>query len=172
MKAKLKNSFNIHFLFIFLLCCSCKPATNPSFSYADGPKYYEVTKVVDGDTFWIDDGTAKGIKVRLIGIDAPESRKSFKKQVGYFGKESKNYLTNLLKGKKVKLEFDVDKLDQYGRTLAYAYTENGTFVNADLLKNGFAIIMTIPPNIKYADRFYILQQKARETKKGLWRINP
>ena len=105
----------------------------------------------------------------MIGIDAPESRKSFKKQVGYFGKESKNYLTNLLKGKKVKLEFDVDTHDQYGRMLAYAYTENGIFINVDLLKNGFAIIMTIPPNVKYADQFFALQQKARETKKGLWK---
>ena len=172
MNANLITLFNFHLLFLFLFCSAPKPATDSNFVFAEAPKYYKVTKIVDGDTFWIDDGTAKGIKVRLIGIDAPESRKTFKKQMGYFGKESKNHLTNLLKGKKVKLEFDVDTHDQYGRMLAYAYTENGIFINADLLKNGFAVIMTIPPNVKYADQFLELQQKARETKKGLWKINP
>ena len=88
------------------------------------------------------------------------------------GKESKAYLIKLLKGKKVKLVYDVDPLDQYVRTLAYAYLENGKFVNAELIKNGYAIIMTIPPNIKFADHFYKLQQKARESKKGLWKISP
>lgn len=168
----MKAQFNLPLFIVLFLSCSCKPAPETSYAYDDTQSYFEVKKVVDGDTFWVDDGSAKGMKIRLIGIDAPESRKSFKKQVGYYGKESRAYLTNLLKGKKVKLEFDVDTLDQYGRTLAYAYTENGIFVNAELLKNGFAIIMTITPNVKYAEEFYKIQQKARQTKKGLWNVNP
>jgi micrococcal nuclease len=129
-----------------------------------------VTKIIDGDTFWADNGTEKGIKIRLIGVDAPESRKTFKKEVGYFGKEAKEYLKNLLTDEKVKLEFDVTKTDQYGRTLAYVYLEDGTFVNAELVKNGFAMVMTVPPNVKYADLFLKLQQDARETNRGLWNI--
>ncbi len=162
-------------IFIFLLslflCCSCDTATQSTHVF-NAPVFFPIKKIVDGDTFWVDDGTAKGIKIRLIGIDAPESRKSFKKEMGVYGKEAKMYLTQLLKGKKVRLVYDVDLLDQYGRTLAYAYLEDGTFVNADLIKNGFAIILTIPPNVKFADHFYELQQEARTTKKGLWSVSP
>src|SRR5215204_3847549 len=77
---------------------------------------YSVSKVVDGDTFWVNDGSAKGKKIRLIGVDAPESRNTGKKKVGYFGKESKKYLGTMLTGKKVTLKFDVDPIDRYGRT--------------------------------------------------------
>jgi hypothetical protein len=82
-----------------------------------------VTRVVDGDTFRADDGTLNGLNVRLIGLDAPETRKSERKEIGYFGKESKYYLKQLLTGKKVRLEYDVAKYDQYGRTLAYVFLE-------------------------------------------------
>lgn len=128
-----------------------------------------VTKVVDGDTFWADDGTSKGLKIRLIGIDAPESRKTFKKEVGYFGKEAKTYLTNLLSGKSVRLEYDLNRTDQYGRTLAYVYLEDGTFVNAELVRNGYAMTLTVPPNVKFADEFVKLQEDARENNRGLWK---
>jgi micrococcal nuclease len=132
---------------------------------------FAVKKISDGDTFWIYNGTDEGEKIRLIGVDAPESRNVFKKKQGYFGTEAKEYLTNLLKGKHVKLEYDVDHTDQYGRTLAYVYLEDGTFVNADLVKNGYAQIMTVPPNVKFADEFVKLQQEARENNRGLWNIS-
>ena len=130
--------------------------------------FFSVTKVVDGDTFWIDDGSEKGLKVRLIGVDAPESRNTGNKVKGYYGKEASEYLTRLIGGRKVRLEYDVDTLDQYGRTLAYVYLEDGTFVNADLLKNGYAMIMTVPPNVKYVDYFLKISRKARRKEKGLW----
>jgi len=142
--------------------------TDSSASIQDG--FLLVTKVVDGDTFWADDGTSKGLKIRLIGIDAPESRKTFKKEVGYFGKEAKTYLTNLLIGKSVRLEYDLNRIDQYGRTLAYVYLKDGTFVNAELVKNGFAMTLTIPPNVKFADEFVKLQEEARENNRGLWKV--
>ncbi|MEO7176090.1 MAG: thermonuclease family protein [Saprospiraceae bacterium] len=130
---------------------------------------FAVKKISDGDTFWIYNGTGEGEKIRLIGVDAPESRNVFKKKQGYYGKEAKVYLTNLLKGKHVKLEFDVDRLDQYGRTLAYVYLIDGTFVNEALVKNGYAMVMTVPPNVKYADLFLKLQIEARENNRGLWK---
>lgn len=134
----------------------------------DKPKYYVVSKVVDGDTFWVNDGTEKGMRVRLIGVDAPESRNTGKKKVGYFGKESKAYLQKLLTGKKVRLEYDVGKKDRYGRALAYVYLQDGTFVNAALIRQGYAMVMTVPPNVKFADLFTRLQQEARKNNKGLW----
>ena len=75
----------------------------------------------------------------------------------------------MLSGKNVKLVCDVDSLDQYGRTLAYVYLEDGTFVNADLMRNGYAMLMTIPPNVKFADEFLKLQKEARENNRGLWK---
>lgn len=131
------------------------------------PGLSKVTKVVDGDTFWVNDRGVR-IKIRLIGIDSPESRNAFKKRVGYFGKEAKVYLNNLLMDKLVRLEYDVDRTDQYGRTLAYVYLQDETFVNADLVRKGYAVIMTVPPNVKFAEEFVKLQQDARENRRGLW----
>lgn len=151
------------------LDCSSKSGKRNTSSTAE---YLEVTKVVDGDTFWADNGSNKGVKIRLIGVDAPESRKVFKKEVGYYGKEAKDYLKQMITGKKVRLISDVDLLDQYGRTLSYVYLEDGTFVNAELIKNGYAMIMTVPPNVKHSETFFKLQREARESNKGLWGIEP
>lgn len=160
-----------HLLFaiLFLSFCSLNISCNSEGSKEILDGYLSVTKVVDGDTFWVDDGSVKGEKIRLIGVDAPESRKTFKKEVGTFGKEAKEYLTKLLKGNSVKLEFDITRNDQYGRTLAYVYLQDCTFVNADLVKNGYAMVMTVPPNVKFADEFVKLQQEARENNRGLWK---
>lgn len=131
-------------------------------------QYLLVTKVVDGDTFWVDDGSERGLKIRLIGVDAPESRNVFKKVAGYYGNESKQFMTTLIDGKKVRLVYDVDHHDQYGRTLAYVYLKDGTFVNAELVKKGYGMVMTVPPNVKYADKFLQLERKARKRNRGLW----
>ena len=109
-------------------------------------------------------------KIRLIGIDAPESYnvgKKFRKE--YFGKEAKVFATNLLKNKKVKLTFDVQKTDRYGRILAYAYLENGVFLNQYLVENGFAVVATFPPNVKFVEVFTKAEKSARNKKLGLWK---
>lgn len=138
-------------------------AKNNSTSYI----YYPIKKFVDGDTFWIDDGTSKGKKIRLIGVDTPETRHP-KKGVEYFGKEASNYVKNLLAFNKVRLEFDIEKKDRYGRLLAYVYLEDGTFLNANLVENGYAQVSTYPPNVKYADYFLKLERHARNNNLGLW----
>lgn len=139
-------------------------------SFVPHSNTYTVHKVVDGDTFYCTDQNNDELKVRLIGIDAPETRNRFKKKKGYYGEEAKDYLTALILDKEVKLEYDVNKYDQYNRILAYAYTVDNTFINAELIKSGFARIMTIQPNSKHADLFYNLQIEARNNKKGLWAI--
>lgn len=131
-------------------------------------QYLPVTKVVDGDTFWVKRSNGKEEKIRLIGVDAPESRKTGNKDVGYYGKEAKAYLEKLLLGKSVRLEYDVSRTDRYKRTLAYAYLQNGTFLNEHLIQEGYAMTLTVPPNVKYAERFAKLQAEARQKKKGLW----
>lgn len=147
---------------LFLLA-SCSSGRNPA-----EVDFLTVTRVIDGDTFWGTDKDLRTVKVRLLGIDAPESRRSAHKEVGYYGKESEEYLKKLLSGMNVRVEYDVERFDQYGRTLAYVYLDNGTFVNADLVKRGYARVMTFPPNVKHADEFVRLQRIARRKKAGMW----
>lgn len=137
------------------------------FSYKGEERYVKVQRVIDGDTFVIENGHKKGERVRLIGIDAPETRKTARKEVGYYGQEAKEYLRSMLTGKNVKLVFDVGKKDRYGRLLAYVYLGE-KFVNADLVEQGYAVTYTLAPNVQYADFFVKLERKARESKRGLW----
>ena len=106
---------NVILLIIFVLINS---AHSNRADKKDKYVYYKVRKVVDGDTFWIDDDTPKGLKIRLTGIDAPESRNSGAKEIAYFGREATDYLTRLLSGTRVRLKYDVAQFDMYGRTLA------------------------------------------------------
>ena len=124
--------------------------------------------MVDGDTFWVEDGSPKGLKVRMIGIDAPETRKSQNKEVGYYGAEAKAYLERRLRGQKVCLEYDVDRRDRYGRELTYVYLPDGTFVNAELIRGGYAVLLTIAPNVRHAEEFARLQAEARVERRGVW----
>jgi micrococcal nuclease len=156
------------FPFFILLLLTLSSASQKPEKQNEKLIYYTVTKVIDGDTFWINDGSVKGLKIRFIGIDAPESRNTGQKVKAYYGQESKEYLLRLIGGKRVRLEYDIGHLDRYGRTLAYVYLEDGTFVNAQLVKNGYAVVMTIAPNVKYAETFVKLAREAREKKKGLW----
>ncbi|WP_367330209.1 thermonuclease family protein [Sphingobacterium multivorum] len=129
-----------------------------------------VTKVIDGDTFWVNNGSEK-FKVRFIGIDAPETRNSRGKLKGPYAKEAKEYVRQLTENKWVKLELDVQKKDRYHRLLAYIYLLDGTFLNADLVKSGFAIVDTYPPNVKHTALFVKLQHEAREENRGLWGLS-
>lgn len=124
---------------------------------------FKVVKVIDGDTILLENGE----KVRYIGIDTPETKHP-KKEVEYFGEEAYKINKKLVEGKKVKLEFDVQKRDRYGRLLAYVFVGE-IFVNAYLLKNGYALVYTVPPNVKYQEKFLKLEKFARENKLGLWK---
>jgi len=135
-------------------------------------KYYQVIRVIDGDTFRVDDGSEKGMAVRLIGIDAPETRRTRRKEVGFFAEESGEYLSSLILGKSVRLEFDVDTFDHYHRVLAYVFLRDGTFLNARLLREGYAVVLTVPPNVRYAEQFVKLARRAREKGRGLWAAQP
>ena len=169
MKLKFLKYLLYTFLIFISVSCQIRDVSIDLLSQQEPDDFLTVAKVVDGDTFWADNGTEKGLKVRLIGIDAPEARRVFNKEVGYYGPEAKVYLTKLLANKKVRLVSDVDPLDQYGRTLSYVYLEDGTFVNAELIKNGYAVLMTIPPNVAFADHFAGLQREARNSLPGLWK---
>jgi len=125
--------------------------------------YYAISKVIDGDTIRLENGET----VRLIGIDTPETVHP-SKAVEYYGKEATDFTRMMIEGKQVRLEFDVQKRDKYNRLLAYVYLEDGTFLNAELVKEGYANVSTYPPNVKYADLFAKLQKEARDNNRGLW----
>ncbi len=136
-----------------------------------------VVRAVDGDTLKLENGE----RVRLIGIDTPEVYESSKlyrdskksgqdiKTIQALGKRSSGFTRDLVEGKRVRLEFDVEKRDKYQRLLAYVYLKDGTFVNAEIVKQGYASLMTYPPNIKYVDTFKELYQEARVNNRGLWK---
>lgn len=129
---------------------------------------YKVVSVVDGDTFKII-YNQKEEKVRLIGIDTPESVHADKSKNTKYGKIASEYVKELLKSQNVKLEFDVSSKDKYGRLLAYVYLENGEMLNEKLLKEGYAQMATYPPNVKYVENFKKMQKQARENKVGFWK---
>ena len=158
------SSLGIFIACAVLLLSGCQNSRNGATE-----RYHVVTKVVDGDTFWIDEGTEKGQKIRLIGVDAPETRRSSRKEIGAYGTEAKSFLMKMLLNAEIRLDYDVDPTDRYGRTLAYAYLRDGTFVNAELIEQGYAMVLTVPPNVRFADKFVKLQRKAREERRGLWK---
>lgn len=130
---------------------------------------YHVERVVDGDTIVVSIDN-KNVKVRLIGMDTPESVHPNKEKNTAEGKQASDWVKHLLAGQQVFLEYDVGQTDRYGRTLAYVYlADQKTMVNRLLLEKGLAQTMTIQPNSKYANQFYELQVKAREDKKGFWK---
>lgn len=129
---------------------------------------YSVVRVVDGDTIVVDiDG--EETKVRMIGVDTPESVHADENKNSESGITASQYTKNLLTGQSVYLEYDIDVEDDYGRSLAYVYLDDGTtMVNSLLLQEGMAQTMTIQPNSKYADLFANYQKTAREEQKGFW----
>lgn len=132
---------------------------------SDFPKY-NVVRVVDGDTLVI---SYNGVdeKLRLIGVDTPESVHPDKSKNTEFGNTVSSYSKSQLEGKSVGIEFDVQERDQYGRLLAYIYIGNKMY-NKTLLSKGYASVSTYPPNVKYVDEFTKLQKDARENQVGMW----
>lgn len=124
-----------------------------------------VVSVVDGDTIKVSIN-GKTESVRLIGVDTPETVHPTK-GVQPYGPEASAYTKQRLTGQQVRLEFDAEQRDKYGRLLAYVWLGDEMF-NATLLREGYAQLMTVPPNVKYVDQFTALQQEAREAGRGLW----
>jgi micrococcal nuclease len=120
------------------------------------------TRVVAGDTIVLSNGE----RVRLIGVDIPETKHP-KKPVEYYGKEASAFTKKMVEGKEIRFEYDWQRKDKYGRTLAYIYLMDGTFLNAEIVKQGYGHAYTRFP-FKYLEQFRQYEKEARENKKGLW----
>jgi micrococcal nuclease len=125
-----------------------------------------VSRVNDGDTV---SAVVNGHfeEIRLIGIDAPE--------IGQepWGKIAKRHLTEMFISSswKVTIEYDIEKRDRYGRLLAYLRTRDGRMVNREMLREGYAVVFTLPPNMRYAREFVAAEKRARKRKIGIWSRN-
>ena len=126
-----------------------------------------VIRVVDGDTVDFDIGGTKE-RVRLIGIDTPETKKP-DAPVQCYGPEASAFTESPLpKGTRVHLERDVEARDKYNRLLAYVYLADGTFVNLAIVRGGYAHLLTIPPNVTHADDIVAAARAAEAENAGLW----
>lgn len=133
----------------------------------EGPRvaWAEVIRAVDGDTIEVRlDGEAED--VRYIGVDTPETVKPGT-PVQCFGPQAHHFNARLVGHHRVRLDFDAERRDVYGRLLAYVHLE-GRFVNAELVRRGLARTLTIPPNDRFARRFKRLQTAAARRGRGLW----
>ena len=139
----------IVFLLLFISCSN--------------PQILICARVIDGDTIVLNNGE----KVRLIGVDTPETKHP-QKPVEYYGKEATAFTKKMVSGKVVKLEYNQQRRDKYGRLLAYVYLMDGTFLNAEIIKQGYGHAYTKFP-FKYLEQFKEYEKEARENKRGLWK---
>ena len=144
------------FLLFLLLPSTAIPAQDPH-------TWRLCVRVIDGDTIQLDGKE----NVRLIGVDTPET-KDPRRPVQEFGQEAYEFTRSLAEGKKVRLEYDQTRTDVYRRTLAYVYLEDGTFLNAEIIKHGFGFAYTKYP-FKYMEAFRGYERAAREKEIGLWK---
>jgi micrococcal nuclease len=139
------------------------PAAEPEGRTAEA----QVTRVIDGDTIEVRISGGED-EVRYIGIDTPETVKPGA-PVQCFGPQASTENHKLVDGQRVRLVFDRERRDVYGRLLAYVYTRQG-FVNAQLVRGGYARTLTIPPNTAHAGLFHSLAQDAGRSGRGLWGV--
>ena len=125
-----------------------------------------VVRVVDGDTAEMELAGGRTEGVRFIGVDTPESVAPGE-PVECFGKKASRFTTGLLEGEEVTLRFGAERRDPYDRLLAYVYLD-GNFVNAELVRLGYARTLEIAPNVGFADKLARLQQVAANAGRGLW----
>lgn len=140
-------------------------------------RYWNVRDVIDGDSFFL----TNDIRVNLIGVDAPELINSPKLlrdsgrmhqsvyAVKTLGRHSKNFLAQLIDRKKVRLDADTLYKDEKGNWWAHVFLEDGTFVNTEMIKEGFAIAIEDPGNLKFADQYVAFEDEAKGNNRGLWK---
>ncbi len=157
---------------IVVLATACRPGSAPAGTAPASPASLDanatVVHIVDGDTIDVMVGSRRE-RVRLIGIDTPETKKP-NTPVQCFGPEATKFTTSLLPiDASLHLERDVVARDDYGRLLAYVYLAgDGTFVNLKIVRQGYARPLTIPPNVAHAEEFVEAARAAEAGNIGLW----
>jgi micrococcal nuclease len=149
-------------LVLALFASACGTNTHPLATASNSTHPATVTRNTDGDTLWL---THIG-KTRLIGVDTPEVYG----EQECFGRQASAFTERVLPpGTRVRYRLGLDPQDRYGRALAYLYLQDGRMFNELLVDRGYATVLTVPPNVDYADRFVRAARSAREANRGLWR---
>lgn len=172
-----KSLFALAFLVIFLTAgCQLSPGDVSSRDEDPDLLVAKVVRIIDGDTVAVDI-QGREERVRFIGVDTPETAHPTR-PVEPYGPEAFAFTSRHLSHRTLYLELDVQERDKYGRLLAYVWLEKpktrsdeeirSSMFNALLLLEGYAQLMTVPPNVKYVDHFVQYQREAREGEKGLW----
>ncbi len=146
---------------LLLLAAAAAFAAAASDDVAHDPPTATVERVVDGDTVVLSGGVGKS---RLIGVDTPEVYGG----VECFGREASAFAERLLDGARVRVGRQAEPTDRYGRALVDLWLADGRHVNALLVERGYAQPMTVPPNVRYAERYVWLARRARAAGRGLW----
>ena len=153
-----------------LLAGACRGA--PATSGDLPPDHAVVVATVDGDTVDVDVGDGRVERIRLLGIDTPETVDP-DRPVECGGPEASALLAELLPaGTVVRLERDTEARDRYGRLLAYVFLDDGTFVNEAIAGAGAAELLSIPPNGAYDERLAAAEAAARAAGAGIWGACP
>jgi endonuclease YncB( thermonuclease family) len=156
----------LSFCLLILLTVACAPQATSSGDLPDengrppDGERAQVEWVYDGDTIEVSIGN-RTYDVRYIGVDTPERDE-------YFYDEAFDFNMDLVRGETVILVRDVSDTDQYGRLLRYVYLPDGTFVNAELISNGMARLVTFPPDTAETENFKALEEEARRDGRGMW----
>jgi len=142
-----------------------QPAPDP------GAGWYEVVRVIDGDTLVVAPNpfpqSASGDRIRLLGVDTPESVHPTK-PVERFGREAAAFTRRLCEGRRMRLEFEPGNTqDRYGRTVAYVFLDDGTLVNAEIIRQGYGYAYSRFPFARM-EEFRALEAEARTARRGLW----
>jgi micrococcal nuclease len=127
------------------------------------PAQAQVHRIIDGDTLVLQGG----LRVRVLGIDAPEMEKEGQ-PAEFLAHKAKAVMGDLTRGQTLHLEYDRQRYDHYGRLLAYLFLSDGTFINAELVRQGLARVYFHAPNERYRDRLLAAQREAIEAQRGVW----
>jgi micrococcal nuclease len=150
------NSLFLRVFFVAcLLVCACLPL---AFAGADSLDA-RFLRALDGDSLRVDHA-GEVLEVRLIGVDAPEYKQEY-------SRKAKDFSRRFCQGRTLHLEFDKERRDRYGRTLAYVYAD-GRMLNEELVRAGLAVPIRIKPNTRYYSRFKRAEEEARREKRGFW----
>lgn len=151
----LKYIFHSYVIFIYIFLSG-----GPSIAQ----EWFKVKRVNDGDTIVLTDGR----HVRYIGINTPEIDHGSQKAEPY-GYKAKNYNKKMVLSKMIRLEFDKERYDQYGRLLAYIFLKDGKFVNKAMIEQGYAYFLPRRPNVRYNKVLLQSQRNVMSAKRGIWR---
>ena len=139
------------------------PAPTPVKEAPPAGEKAKVSLVIDGDTIEVS-SQGEEYRVRYIGVDTPERDEPFYS-------EATNANGALVENQEIVMVQDVSETDPFGRLLRYIYLADGTFVNAELIRQGYGRVVTFPPDVAHAEMFTGLQQEARENQRGLWALS-